>query len=441
MSAVAAGVDPREASRRGACPTLDAPMQTGDGLLIRLLPASRALQPPELEALCRASESLGNGIVEVTSRGSLQFRGFTPGNAYAFAEGVAYAGIVVRTGLVIDIDPLAGLDPQAIADPRPVAEALRASVENAGLDGRLAPKTSVVIDGGGRSGLRAIAGDIRLEAAAGGLWALSVAGDAARAMSVSTVPAQDAVAMAIWILERLAALGKTARAMDLLGTEWLAALALPAAPTFAKSAAAQGALGEPMPLSDARVAVACALPFGRVAAFDLGQFATTARGAGIQDIRPAPGRRLILVCAADRTDEAIAAASGAGLIVSPTDPRLAIDACTGAPRCASGRFETLRVADEIASLLSRRDAAHLDLTIHVSGCAKGCARQRRAALTLVGGENGVGLVVNGTAQDRPAAYTDAGRAAQAALAVIDRDDTRRNVAFDGGRRLELQGQE
>ena len=62
--------------RRGACPALSTPMPTGDGLLIRLSPASGGVSPKQLIGLCEAAARHGNGIVEVTARGSLQFRGF-----------------------------------------------------------------------------------------------------------------------------------------------------------------------------------------------------------------------------------------------------------------------------------------------------------------------------------------------------------------------------
>jgi len=39
-------------------------------------------------------------------------------------------------------------------------------------------------------------------------------------------------------------------------------------------------------------------------------------------------------------------------------------------------------------------------SIHVSGCAKGCARSAPADLVLVGSEGRYGVVRNGTARDR-----------------------------------------
>ena len=64
-------------SRRGACPALSAPMQTGDGLLVRLNPVAGGVSPNALIGLCEFGARHGNGIMEVTARGSLQIRGLT----------------------------------------------------------------------------------------------------------------------------------------------------------------------------------------------------------------------------------------------------------------------------------------------------------------------------------------------------------------------------
>ena len=48
------------------------------------------------------------------------------------------------------------------------------------------------------------------------------------------------------------------------------------------------------------------------------------------------------------------------------------------------------------------------LTLHISGCAKGCAHPRAAALTFVGQERGAGLVVSGRAGDTATAHLPPG---------------------------------
>ena len=46
------------------------------------------------------------------------------------------------------------------------------------------------------------------------------------------------------------------------------------------------------------------------------------------------------------------------------------------------------------------------LAVHVSGCAKGCAHPTPAPLTIVGTEQGCGIVANDTARATPSSYLD-----------------------------------
>ena len=156
-------------SRRGACPALSAPMQTGDGLLVRLNPiaagqGTEGLSPKTLIGLCESAARHGNGIIEVTQRGSIQIRGLTPSSASKLALEVDALGIAVRTSVPVETGPLAGLEPDEIADPRPLAHGIRGAVESAGLSRRLGPKVSVVVDGGGRISLDDLLADVRLAA-------------------------------------------------------------------------------------------------------------------------------------------------------------------------------------------------------------------------------------------------------------------------------------
>ena len=45
-------------------------------------------------------------------------------------------------------------------------------------------------------------------------------------------------------------------------------------------------------------------------------------------------------------------------------------------------------------------------TIHISGCAKGCAHPAPAALTVVGTERGCGIVRHGSARAAPRYHVD-----------------------------------
>jgi len=59
-------------------------------------------------------------------------------------------------------------------------------------------------------------------------------------------------------------------------------------------------------------------------------------------------------------------------------------------------------------------------TIHLSGCAKGCAHPAPAALTVVGTSEGCALIADGTARDAPFAVVTA-HELPAAIAGYARD--------------------
>src|SRR5262249_52390927 len=101
--------------RRGACPGLSTPMQTGDGLLARLTPTG-TVALDAMAGLAAAARRCGNGIIEITSRGSIQVRGLTHESAPAFADAVAALGIPAQDGVPVIADPLAGLDPREVVD-------------------------------------------------------------------------------------------------------------------------------------------------------------------------------------------------------------------------------------------------------------------------------------------------------------------------------------
>ena len=81
----------------GTCPRLNAPMETGDGLLARIVPAG-PIGIDAFAALCAAAQTYGNGLMEVSARGSLQVRGLTHASAPLFANAAARLGLDAGDG-------------------------------------------------------------------------------------------------------------------------------------------------------------------------------------------------------------------------------------------------------------------------------------------------------------------------------------------------------
>lgn len=387
-------------TRRGACPAISAPMKTGDGLLVRLNPVA-GLSPQALAGLCDAAQMHGNGVVEVTARGSVQVRGLTERSASLFAQAVDRIGISVRTGVPVQTGVLSGIDPQEIADPTGLAENIRTAIARSGLEGRLGPKVSVVIDGGGSTALEEVASDVWLTALGGDSWMVHVAGNAV--FSGVEEAARDAC---LAVLSEIAKEGINARARDLPENKFgFLFKDLHKTGESKQQEFVHTTLIGWIPLKGGRLSLGIALPFGSTDANSLKILAEEAASLGVTDIRPAPKRTLAFICESEWQAAKLRAKSETlGFITSPDDPRQAVSACPGTPECASGYFATRSLASDLTSGFgSILDGS---MHVHVSGCAKGCAHPAAASLTLVGNCEGIGLVANGTARDEPLVFAD-----------------------------------
>lgn len=360
--------------RRGACPSLAAPMATGDGLLARLPPA--AMPPAAWVALAQAAREAGNGLLDITARGSVQLRGLT-------AESLPLAASLVpaawpRDALVMT-SPLAGEGVDEVTDPRRLAARITAAAP-AGLP----PKATVLVDGGGALHMDGEGGDLRLVARPGG-WLLGC-----RTAWLGQGDEDAALAATLHLLAAMAREATRAPAPE-ASAEAAGLLASALIPSPAPAAEAIGThrlrMGE---------ALGVGLPFGRIAAADLVAFA---EASGARALRGAPGRVLLAIGVPDPATLRERAAA-LGLITDADDPRRRVAACPGAPACASALLDTRSLAAALAPSVPP------GAVLHVSGCAKGCAHPREATVTLVGTPRGVGLIRRGRAGDTVARYLD-----------------------------------
>jgi len=396
----------KDIHRRGACPGLSAPMATGDGLLVRFSPIG-TIPLDAFGSLCDAAKRYGNGIIEVTARGNIQVRGLSAATAPEFADAVAALDISVGDGIPIVCNPLAGLDPEELIDANTVAADLRKALARSSLASRLSPKVSIAIDCGGAYQLD-VPADIRLRPLSNGRsLRIEVAGHELGAAVID-----DVVVVVMRLLEVVARHGRQARARDIVPAEGITAFRAAIADLLIPVSHYES--GEPALDSrlrrnersligasrqgDGSLACGIALPFGHADAHSLQQLTTAARTSGAHGFRTAPSRAMLAIGV---TEEKLASfvsdAKDLGFIVDAADPRRHVVACAGAPSCASAHIAARAMGPNIAAAA----APYLKsgFKIHVSGCAKGCAHPRSAALTIVGTEAGCALVANGSARD------------------------------------------
>jgi precorrin-3B synthase len=390
--------------RRGACPGLSAPMTTGDGLLVRLLPIG-TIELNAFAALCAAARQFGNGVIEVTSRGSIQIRGLSTATAPRFAAAVAALGIAAEDGIPVLTNPLAGLDAEDIIDASALAADLRRALAQRALASRLSAKVSVAIDGGSALNLDGITADVRLRAeAVEGVAALyvGVGGGGQNATRLGCVADRDGVEVATRLLDVLAQRGRVARMRDVVATDGIAVLHSAVADLIihdgpARSESQFSDIIGLHPLRDETFAYGVGLAFGHADATSLRRLTEAAETAGARGMRAAPGRTLMSVGLTRQTASSFGAAAEAlGFIVRTDDPRRQVVACAGAPVCASANIAARAIAPQIAAAAT--PYLHGSFKIHISGCAKGCAHPASAALTVVGTSSGCALIADGTAR-------------------------------------------
>ncbi|MEM6887341.1 MAG: cobalamin biosynthesis protein CobG [Pseudomonadota bacterium] len=353
---------------KGWCPHAYRPMESGDGLILRLRPLLGRLTRPQMLAVCEVADAAGNGILDLTSRGNLQVRGL---DVPSHQEAV----IALLGADVIMSDPFVEQRRALLIDPfwraGDLSVRLATQLVNALRDfPKLPGKAGFAIDTGTQPCLQSASADIRFELSETGALVIRADGVAGGLAVAETDAIAAAIEVAGWYAARVS--GGRGRLRDLIKNENY--------PCAWQSEAVRRQSELPSYPGSTPIGQQVAVPFGQIAAKTLRTLAETSSG-----IRLTPWRTLVL--------EGIEDFRHPELIHTSDHPLLRADACPGAPRCASAFIDTRRIARLLAPLTRG--------SLHVSGCAKGCARQARADLTIVGTQDGFDIVRGGTAQTPP----------------------------------------
>ena len=358
---------------KGWCPDAWRPMMAGDGLLVRVRPPLGRLTRAQLLGLCEAATAHGNGLIDVTSRANLQIRGVREDSWRSLIDALLALGL-------IDSDPIREARANILVAPEwrmgddthRIAELLRARLADLP---ELPGKVGFAIDAGAAPVLQDAPADFRIERAAGGTLLLCADGRSLGAALPRGAEVDRLIALAHWFADSGGvASGRIVRHTAEL-PNWAAATSLPATAT------------PPTSVGPHSLGLALGLPFGRIAARALERYVVSE--AAIEAIRITPWH--IAICEADAP--LVAEPDPVDFITDPTAPMLHADACVGAPACPQGTVETRALASRLAPYIAGR--------LHVSGCAKGCARAAPADVTLTGREGRYDLAFNARAGAPP----------------------------------------
>ncbi len=368
---------------KGWCPSLTQPMRSGDGFLVRVKPPGAVLPAAAARVLAHAAAQDGNGAIELTNRASLQVRGLGTQTVPRFVAAMVAAGLAhddpaVEHRRMVIAAPLAGDDPGVSRHAAAVAADIEALLARDTRLAALPSKFGFLVDGGGVLPVSAASADIRVTL--DGDTCVVTADGAGVGEACEPADAAAVVArIALSFIDHAAGLPR--RRMRDLAT----ASVRPVVPP--------NAVGWLPYQSWSRGAFGVGLPFGVADPTTLVALADVSERFGDGTLRVTPWRALAIpgVTKPDALPEEVAAL---GLIATPTDNRVRMFACPGQPACTSATVATRADAMQFVAL-------GFAGTLHVAGCAKGCAHPTPADVTLVGEAGRYDVVLGGRPSDAP----------------------------------------
>jgi precorrin-3B synthase len=362
--------------RSDACPGALQTHAAADGALARVRVPGGLLTADQLRVLAGAAHDLGDGALELTSRGNLQLRGLVPGTEAELGGRLAAAGLLpsatherIRNVLASALTGRAG----GRLDVRPWVTALDAGLCAEPAFAALPGRFLVTLDDG-RGDVAGLGGDVGLRACCPATVALTLAG----AGTGLRVAPEDAVALALaatraFLDERTAQGSGAWRLAELEDGPARVAARLGGSTGPAEAGRADSVGAGPVRQDDGRVALVAVVPLGRLTAAQAALLSTTTG-----DLQLTPWRSVVLPDLPD--DSAAPALTAAGLVLDPGSPWLRVTACAGRPGCARSRADVRADAEHaVATGVLPADGARQ----HWAGCERRCGRPRGEVVDVV----------------------------------------------------------
>jgi precorrin-3B synthase len=372
-------------TRVDACPGALQTHPAADGGLARVRVPGGLLSAGQLVALAAAARDLGNGSLELTSRGNVQLRGLPAGAEAELGDRLATAGLLpsatherIRNVLAsalsgrtagghLDVRPwVRGLDAGLCADP-----AL------AGLPGRYL----ATLDDG-RGDVAGLGGDVGLLALSPDSVALTLAGtdsglragpDGAVPLALAATRAflteRDTQGAVAWRLAELTdGPARVAARLPRHNGHSGGSAQVPAAPVV-------GPVGAATQL-DGRTALIGVLPLGRLSAVQAELLAALA-----DEVQLTPWRSVVVPDLAEHAvDDAAVDLHRSGMVFDEASPWLQVTTCAGRPGCARALAD---VRADAAAAVAAGTLPAGGARQHWAGCERRCGRPQGGVVDVL----------------------------------------------------------
>ncbi|MCA0144112.1 nitrite/sulfite reductase [Blastococcus sp. LR1] len=365
--------------RADACPGALQTHAAADGALARVRVPGGVLTAVQLRVLATAARELGDGALELTSRGNVQLRGLDQGAAPELGNRLAAAGLLPsathetarnvlasvlsgRSGGLLDVRSwVPAFDAGQCGDP-----------ELARLPGRF-----LAAFDDGRGDVAGLGADIGLLALDRSTVALLLAGvdsglrtdpDGAVALALAATRAfldvREADGGTAWRVGELA--DGSARIAAALGGAHAEPRPVPPSPAVSPAGAVRQ--------DDGRTALVAVVPLGRLTAEQTELLASTTA----TEVQLTPWRSVVVPDLPDAS--AMAGLAAAGLVLDPGSPWLRVTACAGRPGCAKSLAD---VRGDVVAAVTAGELPADGARQHWVGCERRCGRPQGDVVDVV----------------------------------------------------------
>jgi precorrin-3B synthase len=372
-------------ARVDACPGALQTHAAADGGLARVRVPGGLLAGAQLRVLATAARELGDGHLELTSRGNLQLRGLPAGAEPELGARLGSAGLLpsatherVRNLLV---STLSGRSGGGHVDARPWAQSFDAGLCADPALAELPGRFLATLDDG-RGDVAGLNGDVGLLALAHDAVALLLGG----VDSGLRASPDDAVGLALaaaraFLAERAAQCSSAWRLTELVDGPARVAARLPVGhggrhgPRDVPTAPVVGPVGAATQ-TDGRTALIGVVPLGRLSADSAELLARLA-----EEVQLTPWRSVVVPdLAEDAVDDAAVELFRGGMVFDEASPWLRVTTCAGRPGCAKSLADVR--ADATAAVRTGVLPAG-GARQHWAGCERRCGRPQGGVVDVV----------------------------------------------------------
>ncbi len=369
----------------GWCPGALRPMESGDGLIVRIRPRLSRLSLVQFETLMQAAERFGDGSLYLSNRANVQIRGVTADGHAALLDVLAAVSLIDSDARIEAVRNIMMPPAVELSAHAGLAWGLAARLED------VLAKREALYQLPGKFGIAVQAGN-EIDSAAMSDVTFIVEGDA-----IAMVPegaegeaflfgntfaaAEGFVSLAMAFLRLRRAQPAIRRMRDAVALSGMEAVAAEAGlPLVAHGLPLAEA---PAPLGDLGEAFGIGFTFGEIGQEALLEITALMRRECIAEAAISSHRALVFP-AQEREKAALAdLAKRIDGITDPNGIRLRLHGCPGTPACQRATVEARHDAEAV--LLALADAGFMG-TIHISGCEKRCAYPHEADIGAIGAD-------------------------------------------------------